>query len=503
MIVQNIRSLSKKFENKFFQADKDFLSHTRIIIFLIFSIWLLRLISLGLYPLMDTTEARYGEIARIMDELNDWISPWFDYEVPFWGKPPLSFWLTALSFRLFGITELAARLPHYLCGAFVAWMVWDLAFRNSYHSALYALAFLTASALFFISSGAVMTDMVLVAGMILSMRSFWLALYSKDQNQVYEKYLFFLGLAISLLAKGPIGFILTYIPIITWSILTRNIGATLRIILWKQGIILTLILVVPWYIIAEIRTPGFLYYFLIGEHWDRFIVPGWKGDLYGSGHHYPRGTIWLFLLVDILPWSILIPIFMISNSKNRENKIIKKEKFAWRLYFILWFLAPVCFFTFAKNILWPYVLPGLPALALLAGDWLEDFIDQKAVKKLLIHGLLVTFILPIVVFISPPFNKRIQNKSAKEIISQYEKKKNPNDNLVFVGKRSFSADFYSKGKAEFISDIEKLRERISVAPAFVAIKNKSKSLAFHDLEKELILISKYGQYELYKTNKNY
>ncbi|HTM72428.1 MAG TPA: glycosyltransferase family 39 protein, partial [Pseudolabrys sp.] len=57
---------------------------------------------MGLVPLMDTTEARYGEIARKMAELNDWVTPWFDYGVPYWGKPPLAFWLTATSFKVFG-----------------------------------------------------------------------------------------------------------------------------------------------------------------------------------------------------------------------------------------------------------------------------------------------------------------------------------------------------------------------------------------------------------------
>ena len=60
-------------------------------IYVLIVLILIRLVSLGLYPLMDTTEGRYGEIARKMAEMNDWITPWFDTGVPFWGKPPLSF----------------------------------------------------------------------------------------------------------------------------------------------------------------------------------------------------------------------------------------------------------------------------------------------------------------------------------------------------------------------------------------------------------------------------
>lgn len=53
------------------------------LLYLILAAAILRLLSLGLYPLMDTTEARYAEIARIMVELDDWVTPWFDYGVPF------------------------------------------------------------------------------------------------------------------------------------------------------------------------------------------------------------------------------------------------------------------------------------------------------------------------------------------------------------------------------------------------------------------------------------
>jgi len=63
-------------------------------------------------PLMDKTEARYAEIARIMAETNNWTTLQIDYGIPFWAKPPLSTWLSAMSFQLFGVNEFAARLPY-------------------------------------------------------------------------------------------------------------------------------------------------------------------------------------------------------------------------------------------------------------------------------------------------------------------------------------------------------------------------------------------------------
>ena len=79
-----------------------------LILLLLAALLLARLVAMAVLPLMDTTEPRYAEIGRKMAELNDWVTPWFDEGVPFWGKPPLSFWLTAASFKVLGVTEFAA-----------------------------------------------------------------------------------------------------------------------------------------------------------------------------------------------------------------------------------------------------------------------------------------------------------------------------------------------------------------------------------------------------------
>ncbi len=72
---------------------------------------------------------------------------------------------------------------------------------------------------------------------------------------------------------------------------------------WKGGIALFLLLSVPWYLLAEWKSPGFLNYFIIGEHIKRFVVSGWEGDLYGSAHKEIRGTIWVYWILAALPWS--------------------------------------------------------------------------------------------------------------------------------------------------------------------------------------------------------
>lgn len=250
-----------------------------ILFYFIVAAGLARLLSFPFYPLMDTTEARYAEIARIMVETGDWVTPWFDYGVPFWGKPPLSFWITAASFKLFGINEFAARFPHWLAGWVVVWIVWTMPALRDRQEKLYVCALLVGAALFYVSAGMVMTDMALVVGTTLIMRGFWGALFVESSRARQEAWLIFVGLTIGLLAKGPIAIVLSAAPLGLWVLFTGHIKLTWQRIPWVWGLLFCISLTLPWYILAETRTPGFIHYFIIGEHFQRFITPGWKGDL--------------------------------------------------------------------------------------------------------------------------------------------------------------------------------------------------------------------------------
>ena len=278
---------------------------------------LLRLVTMGLYPLTDTTEARYSEVARKMVELGDWVTPWYEYGVPFWAKPPLSNWVTAASIELLGVNEFAARLPHFLLAMMVAWLVWDWVGRASKREALLTVALLSGTMLYFVAAAAVMTDMALALGTTLAMRGFWARFESAHTQRPGEEWLFFLGLGIGMLAKGPVAVVLAGTPIVLWALLTGNVVQAFRRIPWIKGSLLVLVLSAPWYAMAEIRTPGFLEYFFIGEHWMRFTVTGWAGDRYGSAHATQRGAIWLLALAACMPWTVMLPFLALGRKAAR------------------------------------------------------------------------------------------------------------------------------------------------------------------------------------------
>src|SRR5690606_1455560 len=90
-------------------------NNTKSISAMLTGVLVLLLISMAIIPFYDTSEPRYAYIARVMVESGDWVTPWYSPGVPFWGKPPLSFWSQALSMKAFGFTEFAARFPSLLC----------------------------------------------------------------------------------------------------------------------------------------------------------------------------------------------------------------------------------------------------------------------------------------------------------------------------------------------------------------------------------------------------
>jgi len=422
---------------------------------------LLRLASLGAYPLADTTEARYGNIARLMVETGDWITPQYSVGVPFWGKPPLSTWLSAGAMRLFGINEFASRFPSFLMALMVLALVWQLAARHKGRDyALVSILVLTTTAIFFVSSGTVMTDPALLAGTTLCMVAFWQALIGTGRYGRLWGYGFFIGLAIGLLAKGPIALVLTALPIGTWVILERRWSEVWQRLPWMRGLALTVVLSAPWYLLAEQKTPGFLDYFLIGEHWNRFTIPGWKGDLYGKAHLRPRGTIWIYGLACALPWSLIVPAWLLKKEFRTRALKFKSRGDGWMLYLILWAVAPMVFFTFSGNILPSYVLPGIPAIALVTADLMitgsKSRWDQETDLKVIVWGASFMSLLFAIALGWTTLGKGPAERSQKTMMNVYRDIcTGTNSTIIYMFKRPYSAEFYSQGEALLADDLKK------------------------------------------------
>jgi 4-amino-4-deoxy-L-arabinose transferase-like glycosyltransferase len=411
-------------------------------------------------PLTDTTEARYAEIARKMVETGDWVTPQYDYGVPFWAKPPLSTWVSAAGILLFGENEFGARV--FILGTALGILLlvhqWMKRWRGGGH-ALVGTAVLASTAMFFIAAAVVMTDLVMIAGTTLSMVAFWNAMRSESRRRLWG-HLFFAGLAVGMLAKGPVAVVLTALPIGAWVLVRNQWRATWRQVPWVTGALLALGLTAPWYVLAELRTPGFLHYFLYGEHLQRFLVSGWRGDLYGNAHSEPTGMIWLYWLASAMPWSFVLLAAMFR--PLRAARAVFRSSDDLPFYLLLWLLAPLVFFTTAHNIIPTYAMTGLPAGAVLvpelrgllrsrtpdgirAGRWIVGGCSAMA---------LALFTAALVVFTVYP--DRAPKRSQKPVVCD-ALGVDPGARLHYWNRRYYSAEFYSGGKARPLRTEDDLR----------------------------------------------
>jgi 4-amino-4-deoxy-L-arabinose transferase-like glycosyltransferase len=440
---------------------------------LILSLITVRLISLGMFPLYDTTEARYAEMARIMVETHNWVTPQFDYNIPFWGKPPFQTWISALSFSWLGVNEFSARLPHFICGLITLYLVFRFtkSLTNT-NSATFALLVLTSSLGFILAIGMVMTDSALLMAYTLAMVSYWQCYVLKDK--VIFGHLFFVALALGMLIKGPVSLVLIGISLVCWSVWQGSFKVALKRLPWLSGTLIFLALTLPWYIWAEIRTPGFIEYFILGEHVQRFLVSGWQGDLYGTAHIKPRGMIWLYWLICASPWSFIVLGLLVKKYRGIELPQYKNKDQGINKYLICWMISPLLLFTLAGNILPIYVLPGFSALAIIVA------LNCQLTKASNYLGLASLAILTIVIVVLSL--GVVSKKSEAELLganrgfSQYTQ-------LYYWKKRPFSAQFYSKGQAQLIENkvdlnkILKLKQEFYIAIRHSESKGLQKTLA--------------------------
>ena len=405
-----------------------------------------RLTGMTLIPLNETTEARYGEMARKMLETGNWVTLWHDYGVPFLAKPPLYAWLSAAAMGIFGVNEFADRLPSLLLSIGMLALTGYAAFIRHGKDAARIVILVLASCLgFFVAGGTVMTDPSLVFCVTLILISFWQTM----QGKRLWSWLFFVGCGLGLLAKGPVALVLAGLPVFFWVLIRKEWLALWQKLPWIRGCLLVLAIALPWYLLAELRTPGFLKYFIVGENISRFLDPHWKGDRYGFAHAYPYGMVWLFVIAGLFPWCFVA---------MRWSRTRLMDKDGWLLFLILWSVTSPLFFTFAANIIWPYCLIMQPGFALLVSELCMR--TEWPYKKFVPLTALVTALagaIAIVVFIAIP--ERVA-QDQKDVITAWKGTSPATDgNLILWSNRmEFSAAFYSKGRARTTQDPTALKK---------------------------------------------
>ncbi|WP_241479036.1 ArnT family glycosyltransferase [Leisingera sp. ANG-M1] len=460
---------------------------------------LVRLLAIFTLPFTDTTEARYAEIARKMVETGDWITPQFDYGVPFWGKPPLHTWLSAAGMELFGVNGFGARIFIFACALLLLGMLFRWVRQEAGSgAALVSVTVLASSVLFFGASAFVMTDLVMTLGVAMAMIGLWNCLHSENGSR-FHGWFAFAGLAIGLLAKGPVAVVLCGIPAVLWGLVSgrwREAGK----LPWVSGLALLLLLSLPWYVAAELKTPGFLNYFLVGEHFERFTVPDWQGDLYGNGHERPKGAIWGDWVLAFLPWSlVLVPMLF---TPRRLVRSFRGDRLHWRSYLLCWALSPLLLFTASANILAAYTLPGLPAAAVLLVLLCTDAwrpCRLRAPRVLFaICSVFVIFTGGFYATLAQFAPHAVNLRSEKELVRKKTEISSQSP-LYYIGKRSYSAEFYTRGQARNLPDLAAVQQ-LPQEPHALAIPQSDEFAAAQHLVLAYQRIGQYGRHVLYYSS---
>lgn len=330
--------------------------------------------NLGAIGLVGPDEPRYVWIARAMAEKGDWITPRL-YGTPWFEKPILYYWAAATGFRLNLSPEWAARLPSaiaaMLAAVTIAWLGWKhygVGDDWSRSPAIVAPLIFSASVAGIAFARAATADMLFAASLTIAMacaaatlrrngalRGQEPAPASAQQHDPTALALFGACLGLSVLAKGPAGVILAGGAIGLWALLARKWQAAFRLA-HPVAIAAFAAVAVPWYVICARRNSDFLHIFIFQHNFERYLTPVFQ-------HKQPFWFFGPITILALLPWSS----FLLGSLQ--EGTRLYRER-SWQsspgFLFACWVISPVVFFSFSQSKLPSYILPAIPALALIA-----------------------------------------------------------------------------------------------------------------------------------------
>lgn len=309
---------------------------------------------LGSPPLTTANEGLYAQVAREMLETGDWIVPRFN-SVVYFEKPPLLYWLVALSMRLLGENAAAARLPSVLgAAAIIATVFWLAGLMFGRPACVPAGLIMATSLGFLLIARQVMFDCLLTAGIATSLAGFYAAWRLGSRS---FSYLGYLGLAAATMTKGFVAPVLVVLVLMCWAALGRDL-TRLRPLAALGPILVYLLLVAPWHIAISLRRPDFVWFYFYNEHIGRFLGTRQPKD-YRTGAIY---TPFLGLIFVTLPWAFLLPAGLYHAVTQRRSEAPARAAFD---FLMCWLFVPLAFFAFSGNRQYTYALPAAPAVALL------------------------------------------------------------------------------------------------------------------------------------------
>lgn len=335
---------------------------------------------LGDRALWSPDEGRYAEIPREMAATGDYLTPRLN-GVKYFEKPPLMYWLSAGTIKVFGLNEWTLRLWPALFALLGCLTVYFLG-RRLYgaRAGLFAAIVLACSPLYDFMGGVLTLDMPFAALLTAALGAFLVGVREPPGRRRRWLYGFYAAAALAVLTKGLVGIVLPAIVIGTWVALVGK-WRLLREIHLPAGALIFLALAAPWHALVSQANPEFARFYFVHEHVDRYLTTV----------HQRYEPMWFFvpvLLAGMYPWSALLP-HGLGEALPRLWRGRRRQGDIW--FLLLWAALPFLFFSFSSSKLTPYILPVLPPLALLLGRSLARAWDDSQAPARAVLWPLFTF----------------------------------------------------------------------------------------------------------------
>jgi 4-amino-4-deoxy-L-arabinose transferase-like glycosyltransferase len=332
--------------------------------------------------LVGADEPRYAQIAHEMlnrfdsshtlkERLEACVTPYL-YGRPWLEKPALYYWRAMFLFQDFGVHDWSARLPSTTFAFVMIGLIYlhMRRFRPGGHLDA-ALITVACAGIIGFARGA-STDMQMAAPLAIGLLG-WYAWYETGSKfWLYDIY-FFTGLAT--LAKGPVAPFLAAVIIIAFAFLRRE-WSILRRSLWWPGIVLYFAMVLPWFIAVQHQNPTFFREFFLEHNLERFATDRYQ-------HQQPFWYYGVVVILSMMPWTVVAVRALIDGiltsvaewrlrraSEAKPKPKINRPGDAFPEFLVLWTLIPIVFFSFSQSKLPGYILPSIPPIAILTGDYL-------------------------------------------------------------------------------------------------------------------------------------
>jgi 4-amino-4-deoxy-L-arabinose transferase-like glycosyltransferase len=319
------------------------------------------------FGLLGADEPRYAQVAREMLARHDWITPTLGGE-SWLEKPVLYYWQAMVAYKIFGVSDWAARLPAAIDATLMVIAVFVFLRRFRPGFALDG-ALITASAAGAIGfARAASMDMALAATFAIAMLA-WYA-WNESANKFYLA-IFYAFIALGTLAKGPIAPFLAAIVVIAFAATQKSLKIVIKT-LWIPGILIFLLVALPWYIAVQLRNPEFFRVFILEHNFSRFGT---------NRYHHPQ-PIWFYVpvvIVALLPWAVFAIAAVGDTVRawwNEKGKAHPDDSL--NVFLAIWFILPILFFSLSKSKLPGYILPALPAGTLLLAEYVRSRSESKA-----------------------------------------------------------------------------------------------------------------------------